>query len=81
MSDTISCTLYGEDLTIENVRPRNGSGAVLDVEHDDGRKWRCEVTGSGKIDEILTTWRDDTLADLDEPDWLEDVLAELQKAA
>ncbi|WP_342210802.1 hypothetical protein [Halorhabdus rudnickae] len=29
----------------------------------------------------MTTWRDGLLDDLDEPDWIEDVVAQLQRAA
>jgi hypothetical protein len=80
MPDEIEMTLYGEDLTIELVEPRN-SKRVVDVEHDDGRTWRLIVNSQGDIDEVETTWRDGQLADLDQPDWLEDVMARIARAA
>jgi len=80
MPDELDMTLYGEDLTIELVEPRN-SKRVVDVEHDDGRKWRLVVNSRGEIDEVETTWRDGQLADLDQPDWLDDVMARLARAA
>jgi len=80
MSDEIDMTLYGNELTIELIEPRN-SKRVVDVTHDDGRKWRLIVNSQGDIDELETTWRDGQLADLDQPDWLQDALARLARAA
>jgi len=80
MPDEIEMTLHGEELAIELVEPRN-SKRVVDVEHDDGRKWRLIVNSQGDIDEVETTWCDGQLADLDQPDWLEDALARLARAA
>ena len=79
-NESHTMTILGEEITVEHRGP-NGSGARIDIEHADGRKWRCLVTGTGKLDEIETTWRDGQLADLEEPDWLEDVLTQLARAA
>lgn len=68
-------------LDLDVVKPRSGGGARVDVETADGRKWRVDVTSTGDMDSIVTTWRDGELADLEEPDWLEDILARLARAA
>jgi hypothetical protein len=73
-------TVLGEEIVVEHQGPQ-GSGARIDIEHEDGRKWRCIVSGTGKLTEIETTWRDGQLADIDEPDWMEDVLSQLARAA
>ena len=72
--------IYGESVTIELVEPRN-SKRVVDVEHQDGRLWRVVVTSQGEIDQIETTKRDGELADLEQPDWLDDLFAQLARAA
>lgn len=68
------------EIEVEPVKQLEGGGARVDIEADD-RKWRVDVTSNGEKKAILTTWRDGQLADLDEPDWLEDVLARLGRAA
>ncbi|WP_436933718.1 hypothetical protein [Halovenus marina] len=78
--DSIDITLYGNDLTIEHKGP-DGAGARLDVSHEDGRRWLLTVTGTGSLKEIETTWRDGQLADLDEPDWLDDALHRVARVA
>jgi hypothetical protein len=70
----------GQEVTVEPVEPRPGGGARVDVEADD-RTWRVDVRRSGSIDEVVTTWRDGELEDLEQPDWLEDVLARMARAA
>jgi hypothetical protein len=79
-SESIDMDLYGHSISISLVEPRN-SKRVVDIEHEDGRRWRLVVTSQGSIDQVETTWRDGELADLDRPDWLEDALARLARAA
>jgi hypothetical protein len=74
-NETRTVRLDGDEIEIEHLDNRPGGGARLDIEHPDGRRWRVQVTGTGKLDEVETTWRDDQLADLDEPDWMDDILA------
>lgn len=81
MPDEIEMTLGGHELTIEPIKDLSGGGSRLDVEHADGRRWRVDVTSTGEIDEIVTTWQDGELQDLGEPDWLDDALARLARAA
>jgi len=79
-NDSGTIQFRGNDLEIEHRGPE-GAGARIDIEHEDGRKWRVIVSRSGNLKEIETTWRDGQLADLEEPDWLEDVLTQLARAA
>jgi len=72
--------LYGSELELEPVEPRPGGGARIDVTHEDGRRWRVDVTSMGELDEIVTTWQDGQLADLEEPDWFDDALARIARA-
>lgn len=81
MPDARTVRLDGQEIEIEPVDPLPGGGARVDVETDDDRKWRVDVTSAGKKDTIVTTWRDGTLADLEEPDWLEEALSRLARVA
>ncbi|SDJ32463.1 hypothetical protein SAMN05216226_102136 [Halovenus aranensis] len=72
--------LYGNSLTIELREMRSGGKREIDIESDDGRKWRVVATSTGSLDHIETTWRDGKLADLDEPDWMGDLFAQLSGA-
>jgi len=80
MPDEIDMTLYGHHLAIELLEDRAGGGARLDITHADGRRWRLAVTATGELDHMITTWRDGKLADLDDPDWLDDLLVRLRNA-
>ncbi|MDY6818403.1 MAG: hypothetical protein SVG88_07055 [Halobacteriales archaeon] len=67
---------------IEPVEPRSGGGMRVDIEpQDDTRKWRVDVSATGDDNEIVTTWRDGELADLDEPEWLEEAITRVQQVA
>jgi hypothetical protein len=81
MSDTIDTVeVYtGEEVTIEHVKTLATGGARFDFSTDD-RKWRVDVSKSGKNTEIVTTWEHGQLADLDEPEWLGDVTVRLARA-
>ena len=72
----------GTEVEVDHIKPLEGRGARFDIEAEDGRKWRVDVTqAQGGDIEIVTTWRDGQLADLDEPDWLEDVMGRLTVTA
>ncbi|WP_135363426.1 hypothetical protein [Halosimplex halophilum] len=78
MPDTMTMRDYeGTEVEVEKVQETGAGGARLDVTHPDGRKWRLEVSRSGKP-EVVTSWRDGQLTDLEIPEWLED---NLRKAA
>ena len=72
--------LYGRSIEVEPVRPLSGGGARLDVSAE-GRQWRVDVSRSGTLQEVVTTWEDGNLADLDPPDWLDDALARVGRVA
>jgi len=78
MKDTIQVHT-GESVTVEHVKALPGGGGRFDLSTEDGRKWQIDVTRDGET-EIVTTWRDGVLADLDEPEWMEDVAARLARA-
>ncbi|MFC6975844.1 hypothetical protein ACFQL1_16030 [Halomicroarcula sp. GCM10025709] len=81
MPDTTTIEIRkGLDVEVEHLEPRGERGARVDVETDDGRKWRLDITRGGKY-EVVTSWRDGELADLDEPEWLNDLLARIGRAA
>ena len=68
----------GDTVTVEHVKPLADGGGRFDIAAEDGRKWQIDVTRSGDVD-VVTTWRDGTLADLDVPEWMDDVVARLSK--
>jgi len=68
----------GEEVTVEHVKTLSSGGARFDITTDDGRKWRVDVTRDGDV-EIVTSWRDGSLADLELPEWADDVTARLAR--
>lgn len=70
----------GTEVDVEHVHPIDDGGARVDVEHPDGRRWRLDVDRKGNP-EIVTSWHDGELADLDIPEWLEDNLSRAAKPA
>jgi len=77
MPETMTMHDYdGNEVEAEKIDVPGAGKARLDIEHPDGRRWRLDVTCSGDA-EIVTTWRDDELADLNVPEWLEDNLSRL----
>jgi len=75
MPDTME-VYTGMEVTVEHVNTLANGGARFDITAEDGRKWRLDLTRDGQT-EIVTTWRDDTLADLDVPEWIDDVTSRL----
>jgi hypothetical protein len=80
MAQEATTTIAGHEVTITIIDQRLGGGARIDTEADDGRRWRVDVTATGELDAIVTTWQDGELRDLDRPWWLEDVIARLARA-
>lgn len=77
MPETIR-TIDGSEAEIEHVKPLTGGGARFDITAEDGRRWRLDVTRSGNA-EVVTSWdRDGNLADVELPDWVDDILVRLQ---
>ena len=75
MPDTME-VYTGLEVTVEHVDSLANGGARFNVTAEDGRKWQLDLTRGGDM-EVVTTWRDGTLADLDVPDWMDDVAARL----
>lgn len=77
--DTIT-TYTGAEVAINPVNQLSGGGARVDVEQIDGPRWRVDITRTGQLDAVVTTWdQEGQLADIDAPDWLDDVLARLRR--
>jgi hypothetical protein len=78
MPDTME--LYtGETITVDHVESLPTGGARFDITANDGRKWRIDVDRDSDVD-VVTTWRDGSLADLDVPEWMDDVAARLLRS-
>jgi len=75
MPDTIEVHT-GDEVDVEHIKTLPSGGARFDFEAGD-RRWRVDISKSGASVEIVTTWEQGQLADLDEPDWLGDVTARL----
>lgn len=75
MPDTME-VYTGDVIEVEHVKSLASGGARFDITAEDGRKWRIDVTRDGNT-EVVTSWRDGTLADVDVPEWMEDVAARL----
>jgi len=78
-NDIKTVTMHGMEIEVTHLEDRPGGGARLDIEADD-RRWRVDVTATGDLSEITTTWRDDQVADLEEPYWMADLLSRLAGA-
>lgn len=68
----------GIEVRVEHVESLADGGARFDITAEDGRRFRVDLTRDGAT-EVVTTWRDGTLADLDVPSWLDDVTARLAR--
>ena len=77
MEGTIEVYTGGE-VTVEHIKALGDGGARFDITDDDGREWRVDVDREGDT-EIVTSWRDGTLANLDVPEWMGDVTARLAR--
>jgi hypothetical protein len=82
MSPTESLTLpNGTTVTVTPVKRLADGGARMDIEADDGRRWRVDIPKTGDGTELVNSWEDGTLADLTKPDWLGEVVARIQHNA
>ncbi|WP_420182122.1 hypothetical protein ACNO8S_14035 [Haloarcula sp. KBTZ06] len=68
----------GEKVSVEHIKTLPGGSARFDITAEDGRKWRVDLTRDGDT-EIVTSWRDGKLADLELPEWAGDVTARLAR--
>ncbi|WP_146417588.1 hypothetical protein [Haloarcula hispanica] len=77
MQDSIE-VYTDEEVTVEHMKTLSGCDARFDITAEDGRKWRVDLTRDGDT-EIVTSWRDGELADLEFPEWAGDVTARLAR--
>jgi len=75
MPDSDTLTIRGTEIEATHIDALANGGARFDFETARDR-YRVDVSRSGET-ELVTTWRDGQLADLDEPEWLDDVVARL----
>lgn len=68
----------GEEVSIEHIKALGDGGARFDITAEDGRKWCIDLTRDGDS-EVVTSWRDGKLADLELPEWAGDVTARLAR--
>ena len=80
MPETKTIPLGDMEIEVELVESLSGGGARVDVQEGD-RRWRVDVNSTGNDYDIVTTWRDDQLDDVDDPDWMEDALKMVARAA
>ena len=57
------------EVKFEHIRALAKDAARFDVWTDDGRKWRVDVLEDDV--QVVAAWRDEELANLETPDWLE----------
>lgn len=70
----------GESVAVEPVRELSGGGTRIELDVDGGPRWRVDVTTTGSVDEVVTSWDSrDGLADVEVPEWIDDVLARLHR--
>jgi hypothetical protein len=73
--------VHGAEIEVDPRAQLEGGGARFDVEGPEGRKWRIDVTPEGNYT-LVTSWNSEgNLADLDEPDWFDDMLVQLRRGA
>lgn len=78
MSETHTTTVHGDiEVEVEHIEALANGGARFDI-RSAGKRWRVDVQRSGAV-EIVTTWEDGRLADLDEPAWLDDIVSRLRQ--
>lgn len=79
MPDSDTLRLYGNEFETESIEPRSSGSARTDITHENGRRWRVDVTANGGLDAIVTTWLNGILATPGEPGWLNGALARLTR--
>ena len=80
MPDATTITIWdGTDVEVEPIEELSSGGVRLDVDADDGPRWRLDVTKAGNY-EVVTSWdASGQLADVEVPEWIDDVIARLQR--
>ena len=72
-------TWDGSEVEVEPVRSLSSGGVRVEVDAIDGGRWRLDVEKDGGY-EVVTSWdAAGQLADVDVPDWMDDVVSRLQR--
>ncbi|EMA34389.1 hypothetical protein [Haloarcula japonica] len=74
----ITAVYTGGEVTVQRVETPSNGGTHFDITSEDGRKGRVDLTRDGDT-EIVTSWCDGKLADLELPEWAGDVTARLAR--
>jgi len=78
--DTIE-TYEGDEVEVEVIKPLAGGGARVELDATGGGRWRVDVTRSGELKDVVTSWNSaGELADVEIPDWADDILMRLARA-
>ena len=78
--DTIE-VYTGAEVAVEPIKPLSGGGSRVEIDVIEGPRWRLDVTAAGDDYEVVTSWNSaDELADVEVPDWIDDVLLRLARA-
>jgi len=82
MSQTETIDVYtGEEVAVEPIKPLSDGGSRVELDVVDGPRWRLDVTASGDEFEVVTSWNSaEELADVEPPEWVDDVLLRLARA-
>jgi hypothetical protein len=71
----------GTEVDVDVIKPLSGGGARVELDATDGGRWRLDVNSTGSDYEVITSWNSaGELADVDLPDWAEDILLRLARA-
>jgi hypothetical protein len=80
MSETI--TVYdGTEVEVEVLDQLSGGGARVEIDEQDGPRWRLDVNSTGSDYDIVTSWNAaGELADAAPRDWIDDLILRLARA-
>jgi hypothetical protein len=71
----------GTEVDVDVIKPLSGGGARVEIDAVDGARWRLDVTSTGELSEVVTSWNSEgELADKEVPDWVDDILLRLARA-
>jgi hypothetical protein len=83
MSEPIEMEVYtGDEITVDPLRRLDGGGTRVEIDVENGPWFRLDVVATGDNYDVVTSW-DETgqLADVDVPEWVDDVLHRLHAVA
>jgi hypothetical protein len=83
MPEPIELEVYtGDAITVDPLRRLDGGGTRVEIDVENGPRFRLDVVATGDNYDVVTSW-DETgqLADVDVPEWVDDVLHRLHAVA